>query len=103
MVLLGLGMYVPYVAVHTTVFERLVALTRERANIGFLMYLADAVGYLGYAAVMLARSAQPRHENFLALFLSVSTWLVAGAMGAMAVAGLLYAWRTRRNSSITRL
>ena len=103
MVLLGLGMYVPYVAVHTTVFERLVALTRERANIGFLMYLADALGYLGYAAVMLARSAQPRHENFLALFLSVSTWLVAGAMGAMAVAGVLYAWRTRRNSSITRL
>jgi Family of unknown function (DUF5690) len=48
-VLLGLGMYVPYVAVHTTVFERLVALTRERGNIGFLMYLADSVGYLGYA------------------------------------------------------
>ena len=54
-------------------------------------------------SVMLARSAQPRHENFLALFLSVSTWLVAGAMGAMALAGVIYAWRTRRNSSITRL
>lgn len=103
MVLLGLGMYVPYVAVQTTVFERLVALTRERGNIGFLIYLADAIGYLGYAAVMLARSALPRDENFLALFLNVSSWLVAGAMGAMALAGALYAWRTRRNSSTTRL
>jgi hypothetical protein len=30
MVLLGVGMYLPYVAVHTTVFERLIALTREK-------------------------------------------------------------------------
>ena len=103
MVLLGLGMYVPYVAVQTTVFERLVALTRERGNIGFLIYLADAIGYLGYATVMLARSALPRDENFLALFLNVSSWLVAVAMGAMALAGVLYAWRTRRNSSTIRL
>src|SRR5262249_37173962 len=59
MVLLGLGLYLPYVAVQTTLFERLIAMTRERGNIGYLMYLADAFGYLGYVAVMLAR-------NFLA-------------------------------------
>lgn len=41
MVMLGLGMYIPYVAVHTTVFERLIALTRDRANIGYLMYLSS--------------------------------------------------------------
>ena len=52
MVLMGLGLYLPYVAIHTTVFERLIAMTRERGNLGFLMYLADAVGYLGYAVVM---------------------------------------------------
>lgn len=95
MVLLGVGVYVPYVAVHTTVFERLVALTRERGNIGFLMYLADASGYLGYAAVMMARNALPKHEDFLPLFLNVSSWLVAGAMTAMALAGIHYFWRSR--------
>lgn len=103
MVLLGVGMYVPYVAVHTTVFERLVALTRERGNIGFLIYLADATGYLGYAAVMMVRSALPRDENFLSLFLTVSSWLVAGAMAAMALAAAFYIWRTPRNTSSTRL
>ena len=95
-------MYVPFVAVHTNVFERLVALTPERVNIGFLMKLAAATDYLGSAAAMMARSAQPRRGNFIELFLSVSNWLVAGAMGAKALAGVLYAWRTRRNSSITR-
>src|SRR5262249_49658014 len=44
MVLLGLGLYLPYVAIHTTVFERLIAMTRERGNICYLMALADALG-----------------------------------------------------------
>ncbi|MFT3920920.1 MAG: DUF5690 family protein [Myxococcales bacterium] len=57
MVLVGLGLYLPYVAVHTTIFERLLAMTRDRGNIGFLMYVADSVGYLGFAAVVLARAS----------------------------------------------
>ena len=56
MVLVGLGLYMPYVAVHTTVFERLLAMTREKGNVGFLMYVVDSVGYLGYVAVMLIKN-----------------------------------------------
>jgi hypothetical protein len=56
MVLVGLGIYLPYVAVHTTIFERMLAMTRERGNLGFLIQVADATGYLGYVAVMLARN-----------------------------------------------
>lgn len=40
---------------HTTIFERLIAMTGERGNLGLLMYLADSFGYLGYVGVMLAR------------------------------------------------
>ncbi len=50
MVLVGLGLYLPYVAIHTTVFERFLAMTRHRGNVGFLMYVADSAGYLGYLA-----------------------------------------------------
>ncbi len=53
MVLIGAGLYLPYVAVHTTVFERLIALTRNRGNMGFLMYVVDSVGYLAYVVVLL--------------------------------------------------
>ena len=50
MVLTGLGLYLPYVLVHTTLFERLMAVTRDGGNLGFLMYLADSAGYLGTSA-----------------------------------------------------
>ena len=54
MVLVGIGLYLPYVAIHTTIFERLIAMTRDRGNLGYLMYLADAFGYLGYPIFMTA-------------------------------------------------
>lgn len=88
MVLMGLGLYLPYVAVHTTVFERFLAMTRDRGTIGFLMYLADAIGYLGYVGVMLAKNAWPTSDNFLNFFTGIS-WLAAGASLVLIAA----AWR----------
>lgn len=77
MVLLGLGLYLPYVAVHTTVFERLLGMTRERGNIGFLMYLADSIGYLGYVTVMVGRNFGPSAEHVLPL-LTTACWITVG-------------------------
>jgi hypothetical protein len=68
MVLVGLGLYLPYVAVHATVFERLLAMTREKGNLGFLMYLADSIGYLGYVACMLLKSTFNHSGEFLPFF-----------------------------------
>jgi hypothetical protein len=77
MVLHGLGLYLPYVIFHTTVFERLIALTRDRGTIGYLMYLADAIGYLGYVVVMIAKAWAGSFDDFLAFFVPLS-WLIAG-------------------------
>lgn len=52
MVLVGMGLYLPYVAVHTTLFERWIAISKERSNLGFLMYVADSAGYLAYAGYL---------------------------------------------------
>lgn len=78
MVLIGLGLYLPYIVVHTTLFERLMATTRERGNIGYLMYLADSFGYLGYVAVLIARNLLAPRENFLSFFVLIG-WATAGA------------------------
>jgi hypothetical protein len=95
MVLLGLGIYIPYVAVHTTVFERLIALTRERANIGYLMYLADALGYLGYVAVMFGKRYWPVPEGFLSFFTTLT--LILAFFGTIAIVGAgLYFRRVRQ-------
>ena len=71
MVLLGLGIYIPYVAVHAVIFERLIAITKERANIGFLMYLVDSVGYTGYIILMVFRYATPPGVSILSIFLKI--------------------------------
>jgi hypothetical protein len=94
MVLLGFGLYVPYVTVHTTIFERLIALTRERGNIGYLMYLADAFGYLGYVGVMVIRNFGGGGE-ILPLF-KATAWAVTGlSVLALAVATAFFALRLR--------
>lgn len=88
MVILGLGMYIPYVAYHTTVFERMFAAFREVGTIGYLMYLADAIGYLGYVAVMVFRNSSSDQFEYLKLlnWLSISVALCSTVItGALAI------------------
>lgn len=99
MVLLGVGLYLPYVMVHTTLFERLIALTRDRGNLGYLMYLADATGYLGYVAVMFGKSWLQPAGGFLPFFSTASGWL-AGLAGA-AFAGAWW-WFSKPQSESVR-
>jgi len=91
--LAGLGLYLPYVAMHTTVFERLLAMTRDKGNIGFLMYLADSIGYLGYVAVMLGRNLFPKQTRFLDFFLGVCLCEIVIATGGFAAAWWYFARR----------
>lgn len=88
MVMVGTGLYLPYVAVHATVFERLIALTRDRANLGFLMYLADSAGYLGVCGVMLARQGSLAGDAVLPLFLEAGIWIAVAGIAAFTIAGL---------------
>lgn len=91
MVLLGLGLYLPYVSVHTTVFERFLAMTRDKGNIGYLMYLADAFGYLGYVAVMICRNYFGAPDQLLNFFLL--TCIVLGAISMLCLAISMIAFR----------
>ena len=72
MVLVGLGLYLPYVAVHTTLFERWIAISKERSNLGFLMYIADSAGYLSYAAFQWVFTSSFSGDGLLPLFSTVN-------------------------------
>lgn len=52
----GFGLFLPYVIFNGVLFDRFLATFRERGNVGFLMYIADAVGYLGSVGVLLWRN-----------------------------------------------
>jgi hypothetical protein len=53
-------------------------------NLGFLITLADSVGYLGYVLVLLARSFVKDWANFLDLFLAAS--LIIGLLSLVMMA-----------------
>ena len=89
MVLIGLSLYLPYVAIHTTVFERFFAVTRERGNVGYLLYVADALGYLGYVAVLGLRLFGREGAGSLAFFIPLC-WCAVGVLMVSLVWAMIY-------------
>lgn len=55
MQLTGLGLYMGYIPFNSIFFERLIATYRMAANVGFLMYITDAFGYLGSVILMITK------------------------------------------------
>lgn len=55
MTVAGIGLYMGYVPFNAIFFERLIATFHVRGNVGFIMYVADAVGYLGSISLLLIK------------------------------------------------
>ena len=100
MVLVGLSLYIPYVAIHTTVFERFFAVTRERGNVGYLLYVADALGYLGYVAVLCLRLFGTGGAGSLGFFIPLCWAAVVVLMISLVWA---MAYFIRRTSSVASI
>ncbi|WP_197527953.1 DUF5690 family protein [Posidoniimonas polymericola] len=99
MVVMGIGAYVPYVAFHTTLFERMIALFRDKANIGYLMYLADAIGYLGYVAVLLLRNFATVDVDFLRAMTLTAAVISVCSLLAVAAAAIYFRRMDRERAS----
>jgi len=55
MTMAGLGLYLGYVPYNAIFFERMIASFNYKSNVGFVMYMADAVGYLGSISILLVK------------------------------------------------
>ncbi|HLG40888.1 MAG TPA: DUF5690 family protein, partial [Chitinophagaceae bacterium] len=64
MQLAGLGLYMGYIPFNCIFFERLIASFRIAGNVGFLIYFADAFGYLGSVIVMLTKEFMKLNLNW---------------------------------------
>lgn len=53
----GLGLYMAYIPFNAIFFDRMIATFRISGNVGFLIYITDAFGYLGSVAIMLTKEA----------------------------------------------
>lgn len=65
MIMLGVGLFFPYLSIQTVFFERLIAIFRINANAGFMVYICDSVGYLGSVGLLI-------YKNF---FLNKLSWV----------------------------
>lgn len=72
MILIGTGLYLAYVPFNAILFDRLIAAFRHVANAGFLIYLADAFGYLGSISILLYKNFQFALISWMEFFLTLS-------------------------------
>lgn len=89
MILVGFAMYLAYISYHTMLFERWIALFRHKSNIGFLMYIADAFGYLGSVGILFYKNFGEQSVNWLSFISSISLF-IGGITFVLSLAAILY-------------
>ena len=84
-ILVGMGMYLAYVPFHSMLLDRLIAFFQQKGNAGYLIYLADATGYLGSVLVLLYKNFGAGQQDWLSFFIDAS--YVMTAVGAISLLG----------------
>ena len=72
MMLIGLGLYMGYVPFNSIFFDRLLATFHCSGTVGFIMYLADAFGYMGSIGVLLFKEFGFTKISWLVFFIQGS-------------------------------
>jgi Family of unknown function (DUF5690) len=93
MIIVGAGLYSAYTPFNTVLFDRLVAATGQLATAGFLIYLADASGYLGSVALLLAKNFATLNLDWVAFFKLIS--YIVSVVGTLGMFGSALYFRQR--------
>ena len=99
MVCSGFGLFLPYILFNGVLFDRLMAAFRESGNVGFLMYVADSVGYLGSVAVLLWRNFGAAQMSWLGFF-SGLCYLGAAWVAAAVFVSWNFFWRKKHTAPL---
>jgi MFS family permease len=84
MQLAGLGLYMGYIPFNCIYFERLIAAFKITGNVGFLIYIADAWGYLGSMSVMLTKEIAGLQLTWIQFYpTSVVIFSVVGVLATL--------------------
>ncbi len=99
MILSGAGLYMGYTPFNAMLFDRLVAFSGRMANASFLIYVADASGYLGSVSLLLWRNFGGTKLDWLQFF-TLSAYATSLAGAALTAFAALYFHR--RGKSVVR-
>jgi len=97
MTLAGLGLYFGYVPYNAVFFERMLASYHFKGNVGFLIYVADSMGYLGSVSVLLVKEFGRPNISW-GTFFRQGVMAVAVIGGVCAALSLIYFLSIARKS-----
>lgn len=96
MILVGIGLYMGYVPFNSIFFDRMLAAFHYVGTVGFIMYVADSVGYLGSVSVLLVKEFSRLQISWLDFYIQAGYWVSAG--GFLLICGsMLYFYRKMRS------
>jgi hypothetical protein len=101
MAMTGFGLYLSYVPYNSIYFERMIATFRIAGNVGFVMYLADAMGYLGSVSVLFYRQFASAQISWLYFF--SKTLLLVSASGIVCVLLSLQYFRRKYSNNMSMI
>jgi len=98
MTMAGLGLYLGYVPYNAIFFERMIATFHYRSNVGFIIYVADSLGYLGSVSLLLVKEFGRPNISWGAFF-KEGVVFVAVIGGICAVLSLIYFLRNAQKGN----
>jgi hypothetical protein len=99
MILLGLGLYLGYVPFNSILFDRLIATFKYVSTVGFLIYLADAFGYLGSIGVMMYKEFGQPNLSWLEFFIGAG-YVMSVVGSVLIIASMIYFYFKHRSWKI---
>ncbi len=95
MVLTGAGIYLAYTPFNAMLFDRMIAVVGRAGTAGFLIYIADAAGYVGSVGLLLYRNFGAAKRAWLPFFID-SLYLTAATVTVLTLFSALFLFRQRR-------
>ena len=97
MTMAGLGLYLGYVPYNAIFFERMIATFHYKSNVGFLIYVADSLGYLGSVTLLLVKELGRPNISW-ADFFKQGVVFVALIGGICAASSWIYFYQNARKA-----
>ena len=100
MVLSGMGLYMGYVPFNSILFDRLLATFKVAGTVGFVIYVADAFGYLGSISVLFIKEFSSIKLSWLDFFLR-SAYVISILGSVMIALAMIYFYQKQRRLQIS--
>lgn len=99
MILVGAGLYMGYIPFNSIFFDRMLSTYKYTGTVGFIMYLADAFGYLGSVCVLYIKEFAGVTAGWLTFFLQ-SGYLISVSGSILITASMIYFFFKYQNQRI---